>query len=654
MKFLPAVNIMSGYYKTQENCLIEEKSPWYYKFFFPLYLIAAIAYFFWRLNLTLVWHFWFAWPLLIADTFGLITTSFYLLTTQKIFSPKWRPPSKGASVDVFIPTYNEPEEIVKATAVGALNIRGVRNVYVLDDGARVDIRRLCRRLGAEYLARKDHSFAKAGNMNFGISHSDADFFIFLDADHVPQPNFIERTLGYFQDPKLAFVQTPQVFYTLESIQHRKTRLKKFWNEQTMFYESIQPGKNRFNAAFFCGSGAILRSSAIRSVGGFATGTATEDIHTSIRLHAKGWKSLFIKEYLAYGIAPEDLVEYHNQRVRWGAGSLGLLFRSADSPLWIRGLTFLQRICYIDSVLAHFRGLFWLFYFLLPICLLFSLSYRSYLSSIPAWKYLFVSLPFAIFSYILTFLSSRRTFHPFFTEQYNVANMFAQLAALKGIISVQKKFRVSLKIKLMKENPISYPLIIILAISMVAANIYCFYFWFIFLRASWSKLLESYAAAGLFWNTINLALVLSFLVFLYRYNHASRNSRTFPVDKKIYIVSGMTTAKLKTVSLKDAEIVTECPCKRKHISFKIIGSKIGDAVIKAQIIYCKRKNRGEYWQKIIFSNFHLSSSINMMKFIFNDVIPALYHEKKVAKDKAYDRFLDLRLFRHIMPLYRLTS
>src|SRR4030042_3735194 len=131
----------------------------------------------------------------------------------------------------------------------------------------------------------------------------------------------------------------------------------------MFYESIQPGKNRFNAAFFCGSCAILRHSAVRSVGGVAVGTDTEDIHTSLRLHAQGWKSLFVKEYLAYGIAPEDFSEYHNQRVRWGAGSLGLMFRSVDSPLWSRGLTMSQRICYIDSVLAHFRGLFWLFCYL---------------------------------------------------------------------------------------------------------------------------------------------------------------------------------------------------------------------------------------------------------------------------------------------------
>src|SRR3977135_4354738 len=98
----------------------------------------------------------------------------------------------------------------------------------------------------------------------------------------------------------------------------------------MFYECLQPAKNCFNAAFFCGSGAVLRRSALDAVGGFATGTATEDIHTSLRLHSRGYRSLFLPERLAHGLAAWDFKEYHRQRVRWGAGSLGLLFRSADS------------------------------------------------------------------------------------------------------------------------------------------------------------------------------------------------------------------------------------------------------------------------------------------------------------------------------------
>src|SRR5205823_5869328 len=106
--------------------------------------------------------------------------------------------------------------------------------------------------------------------------------------------------------------------------------------------------------------------------GFATGTATEDIHTSLRLHAAGWHSIFLPRPLAFGLEVDNLREYYRTRRRWAAGSLGLLFRSPDSPLRIRGLTATQRLSYLSSTLAHLQGIQRLCFFLVPVLALFSL------------------------------------------------------------------------------------------------------------------------------------------------------------------------------------------------------------------------------------------------------------------------------------------
>src|SRR3989338_3365533 len=237
-----------------QNKLLPYGQVWFLTYLLVFYCIVAAIYFLWRLSNSLTWGVWFAGPLLFFEGYNIFFTIIYFFTSIKLVRPVWQPPLKGKTVDAFIPTYNEPLEVVAITAIAACQVHGVRTVYVLDDGKRGEIEVMCREIGVKYLARSDNRYAKAGNMNFGISHYDADFFLFVDCDHVPHETFIERTLGYFRDGKLAFIQTPQVFYNLDSFQHRSNSFFSNWNEQSLFYESIQPGKNRFNAAFFCGSG----------------------------------------------------------------------------------------------------------------------------------------------------------------------------------------------------------------------------------------------------------------------------------------------------------------------------------------------------------------------------------------------------------------
>jgi cellulose synthase (UDP-forming) len=461
---------------------------------------------------TIEWGSWFFLPLVLSEAFSVVVTLLYFGTARRIAVPIFRPAVPGQTVDVFIPTYNEPEEVVKMTVIAALHVRGIRKVFVLDDGCRLNIRAMATSLGAEYVARDGNLHAKAGNMNNGIQYSDAEFMLFLDCDHVPQPQIVERLLGYFVDPGLSFVQTPQLFYNVDSIQFRRTADRPLWNEQSMFYESIQPSKNASNSAFFCGSGALVRRAAIDSIGGFATGTATEDIHTSLRLHAQGWRSLFVNEQLAHGIAPMDLTEYHKQRTRWGAGSLGLLFRSPDSPLRARGLTMAQRVRYFNSTFSFTYGLQRIFYIVFPLALILLSPFLAPIAAFPAPYYLLIMLAFVAFSYLCTWIVSDGSYHPIHTEQYNIANMFSHAMALRGIVQVQRKFSVSNKAKVASARSWVEFGIIALCVALAAADLFGLTFWYLS-DQPWAGLLHSMLGLALFWNTLNLALIVPFVLFL---------------------------------------------------------------------------------------------------------------------------------------------
>ena len=292
--------------------------------------------------------------LLSAELFGLVTLLLHAFTVWTLVDREPPAPAQDAVADIFITTWNEPVDMLRNTLLAARQVRLVRHVWLLDDGARPEMRTLAAMMGVKYLSRTDRSHAKAGNLNNALKHTDAEFVAQFDCDHAPSPEFFERTLGYFKDERVAFVQTPQDFYNIDSFQHRSDRRStEFWHEQTLFYKVIQPGKDRWNAAFFCGSCAVVRKAALDDIGGFATGTITEDIHTSLRVHKRGWKSVYHTQSLAFGLAPANHDQYETQRLRWGRGAMqvwrkeGILFRP--------GLTIAQRLCYLASVITYFEG-----------------------------------------------------------------------------------------------------------------------------------------------------------------------------------------------------------------------------------------------------------------------------------------------------------
>ncbi|HEX9968304.1 MAG TPA: cellulose synthase catalytic subunit, partial [Solirubrobacterales bacterium] len=262
--------------------------------------------------------------------------------------PAVRPPATpGRKVDVYVCTYDEPIEVVAATLAGCRALTYPHTTYLLDDGRRPEMAELAEVAGAVYLTRADNSHAKAGNINAALSRTDGELVLMLDADHVPMPDALDAMVGYFDDERVALVQSPHDFFNHDSVQHYVVGR----HEQSLFYRVVCPGKDRHGAAYWCGSAAVLRREALLEIGGVATETIAEDFHTTIRLLRHGWTSRYHDEVLVQGLAPHDLDGYLLQRDRWARGNLAV-FTLSESPLRARELRPLQRLSYFVSLAAY--------------------------------------------------------------------------------------------------------------------------------------------------------------------------------------------------------------------------------------------------------------------------------------------------------------
>jgi cellulose synthase/poly-beta-1,6-N-acetylglucosamine synthase-like glycosyltransferase len=330
-------------------------------------VLVTTAYLIWRVTSTLTGATgWLAGCLLVLEAHALFSLSmhtFDLWDLDRVPAVARNAPI-GLRVAVLIPTYNEPREVLLPTIAAAVALEPRHETWVLDDGDRAWVADLAARLGARYRARIDHTDAKAGNINAVLPDLDVDVIAVFDADHVADANFLAHTLPYFAEPRVALVQTPQDFYNLDSFEHVEGRRGRRFGEQELFYRGLAAGRNRWNAAFWCGTNAVLRLAALRDVGGVATGTVTEDIHTTMRMHRRGWRSVYHNEVLARGLAAGNPEQYLSQRLRWGTGAMQVL--RAENPALVPGLSVGQRISYLSTLLGWFDSWRMLGFLLLPL------------------------------------------------------------------------------------------------------------------------------------------------------------------------------------------------------------------------------------------------------------------------------------------------
>ncbi len=335
-------------------------------------VLATIVYLGYRavftLNLSGLYAAFASTSLWCAELYGCFLMFVYFFQIWELSEPAKRPATPGRTVDVYIPTYNEPPDLLRGTISAALALDYPHETYVLDDGNRPDVAALAEELGARYINRPSNLHAKAGNLNHAMEITKGEFVVIFDADHIARRDFIVQLIGHFDDERMGFVQTPHSFYNFDNFHGRLSyRRKCYWEEGELFYNVIQPGKNYWNAVSFCGSAAMFRRAALEDVGLVATETITEDMHTGLRLHARGWKSLFVNERLVTGQAATDVTTFNTQRLRWGEGNLGIF--AFDNPLTMEGLTFAQRVCYLGSMLSWTTGLQKLQLYIAPILML---------------------------------------------------------------------------------------------------------------------------------------------------------------------------------------------------------------------------------------------------------------------------------------------
>ena len=268
-----------------------------------------------------------------------------------------------ATVDVFIPTYNEPIEIVRRSLVAAKRICYPHETWLLDDGHRPAFREMAEELGCHYIARDKNTGAKAGNINNALQYAKGEFIAFFDADHCAQQDFVHRVIGYFKNPNVAYVQTPQDFYNYGSFEYPHDKFSTdIWHEESLFKHVLQPGRDTFSAATLCGCSCIIRRAHMDMIGGFPSETVTEDMHLAVRLQKMGLETIYHDEPLAFGIAAPGFPEYVTQRLRWGQGNMQVCLRER-LPFTSR-LTWRQNLSYVLLGLPYFdswRRLFLYFY-----------------------------------------------------------------------------------------------------------------------------------------------------------------------------------------------------------------------------------------------------------------------------------------------------
>lgn len=509
-------------------------------------LTLGAYYLLWRGTVSLNWNAWlFALALFGAELYSYIGSFLFGLTVFRLRERGEPPPAPpGLRVDVFITCYNEPVELVRKTVRAAMAIRYPHQTYLLDDGNSPAMRAMAAEEGCGYITRSAawkgfDRHAKAGNLINALEQTTGDFVLILDADQVPLPQILDRTLGYFADPLVALVQTPQYFINVPPGDP-------FGSQAPLFYGPIQQGKDGWNAAFFCGSNAVLRREALARTGlrffvrdverrirralreadtvirqaerrltkadrrriapalrelrravaqarreldrgdtfqevterfqrraeeaarmvvaadlqqimadlaeiqaveaaeimralndeallaelaardrsplaaietvrqlipllvneamdylPISTISVTEDMSTSMRMHATGWRSVYHDEILAHGLAPEDLRSALQQRLRWAQGTIQVMLR--ENPLTLPGLSLGQRLAYFDTMWSYLSGVPTIIYLISPVLyLVFGLLPVNALSDEFFWRlapYLIVNqLLFAVISW----------------------------------------------------------------------------------------------------------------------------------------------------------------------------------------------------------------------------------------------------------------
>jgi cellulose synthase (UDP-forming) len=500
------------------------------------------------------WDLAFMALLYVAETYGILAHFMGLFVNlaplKRTVPPLPKDPSRLPTVDVFVPTYEEPAEIVYVTLTACTQMdypREKLNIFLLDDGGTdqklnspepgpraaarsrsARLRSIARELGVTYIARSDNSNAKAGNINhglrscgcgfaaegeapnksvcvnIGLAASCGELVLVLDCDHVPTRDFLRCTVGFFlADERLFLVQTPHFFINPTPVEKNLELYRFSPGENEMFYGAVHPGLDFWNASFFCGSAALLRRRHLMEIGGISGETVTEDAETALRLHAKGYRSVYLNKPMAIGLSPETFEDFIVQRSRWAQGMLQILL--LKNPLRQPGLKLSQRLCYLNACLFWMFGLARVVFFISPLLFLIA-GLKVYNASL--FQVLIYALPHLMASYFVANRLYGERRHPFFSELYETVQSLFLAPALLSVFANPRRpaFRVTPKgagPKRDRLSPLAFAFYAMLLPALAAFPLGLAHF------AADPLLLDSLVLC-LAWNSFNVLLVLGCL------------------------------------------------------------------------------------------------------------------------------------------------
>jgi len=425
-------------------------------------LTVSLRYFYWRatetLNFDTFLNAFGSLSLFLAEIYSLSIFLLGAFIALRLLNRKHIPLSNFKeeelpSVDIYIPTYNEPVEIIRTTALAASVMNYPKdkyNVYILDDGGTVqklndsnpkkreenkkraeELKKMCEEIGenVHYLTREKNEHAKAGNINSALKYTKGDLILILDCDHVPSQDFLARTAGFFIDnSKLFLVQTPHKFYNPDPIEKNLRIFRQVPNESEMFYNFIQKGLDFWDASFFCGSAAVLRRKYLEEVGGIAGDTITEDAETALELHSKGYDSYYYPRGMIYGLQPDTFSSFIIQRSRWAQGMIQIFL--LKNPLLRKGLKWHQKLGYLNSNFFWFFSIARFIFLIAPFLFLFFgvKIYNATLMAVLAY-----AIPHFIGSLVVSYYLYSKYRWPFFSEVYESIQSVFLLPAIVSVL-----------------------------------------------------------------------------------------------------------------------------------------------------------------------------------------------------------------------------
>ncbi|RUM50265.1 MAG: cellulose synthase catalytic subunit (UDP-forming) [Hydrogenothermus sp.] len=547
-------------------------------------IFITLRYFYWRtfntintdnpINFMLSFLLYFAefYSILIALLGGFIALR---LLERKEVPITLEDKEKLPTVDIFIPTYNEPVDVVKITALAATALDYPKEkfkVYILDDGGtkqklndpdikkREENRKRAQALkdfvksvggNLYYLTREKNEHAKAGNINEALKKTKGDLILILDCDHIPTQDFLRNTVGFFlKYPKLFLVQTPHSFQNPDPIEKNLEIFRKIPTENDMFYKFIQKGLDFWSSSFFCGSAAVLRRKYLEEIGGIQGQTITEDAETALELHSRGLDSAYYGKKMVYGLQPETFASFIVQRSRWAQGMVQIFL--LKNPLFKRGLKWYQKISYINSSFFWFFGIARAIFLLAPVFFLFfgAKIYDASLDEVLAY-----AVPHFIASvFVANYLYARVRWN-FFSELYEALQSLFILPAILSVLLNPRKptFKVTPKGENLEEeflSPFYKPIYILFNITLIS---------FFFAIYRWIEYPDERGTivVVLFWQTFNF-LVLALGVIAMREKPERRRAYRIPAQDKVFVYVGSLTfsGRIKDVSLTGIWVETD--------------------------------------------------------------------------------------------------